>query len=218
MDGIELGARLVALVFSAYEANCAVRRSRQAATEIRELANGVSSHVIAEGRDIALPEHEPQAVPTLQQLQITSKGKECRPCTADHIATCAGILSEALRFARSDGMESDEVQQRLALCAQEMNTWERWDAAPPSFEALSDADKAFLRRWLPKGRKFRHEVNKVDTIEDLEKAAANAQRLHLEARKELKTGRKSPLAEKFWVEMGEHFMESSNSTLEEEQV
>lgn len=43
MDGIELFGRLVALGFSVYEANDTVRRSRQAATEIRELANGLPS-------------------------------------------------------------------------------------------------------------------------------------------------------------------------------
>ena len=147
--------------------------------------------------------------PTLQQIEKSSKGKECRPCTADHFATCAGILSEALRFARSDGMEGNEVQERLALCAQEMNAWERWDAAPGSFVELSDEDKDFLRRWLPKGRGFRHKVNEVESLEELEKTAADAQRLHLEARKELKARRQSPLAERFEAEMGEHFEEAS---------
>ncbi len=152
---------------------------------------------------------EAPPAPTPQQLQKSSKGKECRPCTADHLGTCAGILSEAVRFARSEGMEGNEVQERLALCAQEMNAWERWDAAPKSFVELSDEDKGFLRRWLPKGRGFRHEVNSIQSVEDLEKVAADAQRLHLEARKELKARRQSPLAERFETEMGEHFEEAS---------
>jgi len=121
------------------------------------------------------------------QIKITSKlGTGCRPCTSDHLATCAGALSEAIRFARADGVESDDVQQRIALCAEELNIWERWDAAPKSIAELSDQDRDFLRRWLPKGRGLRHQVNKIETLEDLEKAAGHAQQLHLEARKELK--------------------------------
>jgi len=103
-------------------------------------------------------------------------------------------LSEALRFARSEGMESNEVQERLALCAAELNIWERWDAAPQSLVELPEEDKDFLRRWLPKGRGIRHQLNSVKVIEDLEKTAASASRLHLEARKELR-GRASPLME-----------------------
>jgi len=131
------------------------------------------------------PDYAP-AKPT-GQIKITSKaGTGCRPCTSDHLATCAGALGEALRFARTDGVNSDDIQQRIALCAEELNIWERWDAAPKSFTDLSDQDKDFLRRWLPRGRGLRHQVNQIETLGDLEKAAAHAQRLHLEARKELK--------------------------------
>lgn len=154
-------------------------------------------------------EQETPPLPLVQQIRKTSKGKECRPCTSDHFATCAGILSESLRFARADGMQSDEVQQRLALCAQEMNAWERWDAAPESFVALSDEDKDFLRKWLPKGRGFRHKLNAVESVEQLEMVAADAQRLHLEARKEINTRRQSPLAEEIEAKLEENFEEGT---------
>jgi len=135
------------------------------------------------------PAETPDFVPEqpVGQIKITARaGTGCRPCTSDHLATCAGALSEAIRFARADGVESDDVQQRIALCAEELNIWERWDAAPKSIAELSDQDRDFLRRWLPKGRGLRHQVNKIETLEDLEKAAGHAQQLHLEARKELK--------------------------------
>jgi len=48
----------------------------------------------------------------LQQAQKRKYGVGCRPCTADHLSTCAGALSEALRFARRDGMEDIEAQER----------------------------------------------------------------------------------------------------------
>ena len=159
-----------------------------------------------------VPQKSPP-VPRLHQIQKTSAGTGCRPCTADHLSTCAGALSEALRFVRSEGMESNEVQERLALCAEELNIWERRDAAPKSFVDLPDEDKAFLRRWLPKGRWLRHQVNTIQTMEGLEKVAADAQRLHLEARKDLRAlghgepTQKSPLSQRFEAEMGEHFEE-----------
>ena len=123
---------------------------------------------------------------------VAKAGTGCRSCTADHLATCAGSLSEALRFARGDGIQSSEVQERIALCAEELNIWERRDATPKSFVELPEQDKDFLRRWLPKGRGLRHQLNDIQTIEDLEKTAAHAQRLHLEARKELQSNPNSP--------------------------
>jgi len=123
------------------------------------------------------------------QIKITSKlGTGCRTCTTDHISTCASFLPEALRFARDEGMASDEVLKRISLCRQELNAWERGDAAPASFADLSDQEKDFLRRWLPRGRKLRHQVNEIRSLEDLEKAAAYAQQLDLEATKELLKG------------------------------
>ena len=123
---------------------------------------------------------------------VAKAGTGCRSCTADHLATCAGSLAEALRFARGDGIQSAEVQERIALCAEELNIWERRDATPRSFVELPEPDKDFLRRWLPRGRGLRHQLNDIHTIEDLEKTAAHAQRLHLEARKELQSNPNSP--------------------------
>ena len=143
------------------------------------------------------PEQKPTiTTPATQEISdkpiIAKPGTGCRTCTADHLATCAGSLSEALRFARSDGLSSDEVQKRIALCAQEMNIWERWDATPASFVDLPQADKDFLRRWLPKGRGLRHQLNDITTVEKLEETAAHAERLHLEARKELYSSSEAP--------------------------
>ena len=142
------------------------------------------------------PSEEKMTIPPTEEVLekpiVAKPGTGCRSCTADHLATCAGSLGEALRFARSDGMMSDEVQKRIALCSQELNIWERWDAAPQSFVDLPQADKDFLRRWLPKGRGLRHQLNEISSTEKLEKTAAYAERLHLEARKELQSSPNSP--------------------------
>lgn len=152
----------------------------------------VPAEPIEVAREISTPQ---PGVTRPQEIQKRQYGAGCQPCTADHLATCAGALAEAIRFARTDGMGSIEVQERLALCAEEMNIWERRDAAPKSFVSLPPEDKEFLRRWLPKGRSFRHRVNQIVSLEDLEGVAAEAQKLHLELRKEIREKARPALGE-----------------------
>jgi hypothetical protein len=47
----------------------------------------------------------------------TLKGVACIPCTKNHLSTITGALSEAVRFARSEGVQSEEVQRRLNIVA-----------------------------------------------------------------------------------------------------
>ncbi len=115
-----------------------------------------------------------------------TKGTGCRPCTSDHFSTCAGALAEALRFARTAGIEDAQVQDRLALCVEELDIWERVDAAPDKLPTLAAPEREFVRRWLPKGRDLRHNLNEVETLEGLETAAALARQHSREARKEMR--------------------------------
>ena len=162
----------------------------------KELEKFYHGLVSAESQKQAASEEKMTTIPIAEKSFdkpiVAKAGTGCRSCTADHLATCAGSLAEALRFARGDGIQSAEVQERIALCAEELNIWERRDATPKSFVELPEQDKDFLRRWLPKGRGLRHQLNDIQTIEDLEKTAAHAQRLHLEARKELQSTPNSP--------------------------
>ena len=129
----------------------------------------------------------PKAQPaSAQKTPEAQKGTGCVPCTSDHLSTCSGALSEAVRFARTTGIENPEVQGRLALCVDELNIWERVDAAPEKQGSISSAERDFLRRWLPKGRGLRHQVNEVGSLEDLERAAASAQQQSREARTEMR--------------------------------
>ncbi|MBU2009440.1 MAG: hypothetical protein KJ624_06375 [Chloroflexi bacterium] len=115
-----------------------------------------------------------------------TRGTGCRPCTSDHFSTCAGALAEALRFARAAGMEDAQVQDRLALCVEELNIWERVDAAPDKLPTLAAPEREFVRRWLPKGRDLRHHLNEIETLENLEATAALARQHSREARTEMR--------------------------------
>jgi len=114
------------------------------------------------------------------------RGTGCRPCTSDHFSTCAGALAEALRFARAAGIEDAQVQDRLALCVEELNIWERVDAAPDKLPSLAAPEREFVRRWLPKGRSLRHQLNEIGTLENLETVGALARTLSREARQEMR--------------------------------
>lgn len=135
----------------------------------------------------------PSSAPALSGTEETPtgtreapRGTGCAPCTSDHLSTCSGALAEAMRFARVRGVQDEEVQSRLSLCVDELNIWERVDAAPEKLVGLAPAEKEFLRRWLPKGRDLRHRVNEAETLEDLEGAAALARQQSVEARKEMR--------------------------------
>jgi len=110
----------------------------------------------------------------------------CRACTSKHFGKCSGALSEAIDFARDEGIKSEEVEKRLAFCEEQLDTWEGIDATPESYVNLSEEKKAWLREWLPRGRGLRHQLHAVKTMDDLEKAAAHAAQLHQKAWQELR--------------------------------
>lgn len=159
--------------------------NKQRLRELQEILTG------AEPKKEAQPEvakiEEPEEPPLYTRATKTAvAGKGCRACTAKHFAKCAGALSEAIDFARTDGIEGDEVLKRLAFCHGEISSWEGIDATPASFATLSEERKTWVRKWLPEGRRFRHKLDAIKTIEDLEEVAALAETLHFEAYKELK--------------------------------
>lgn len=47
----------------------------------------------------------------------TLKDVACIPCTKNHLSTITSALGEAVRFARSEGVQSEEVQRRLGIVA-----------------------------------------------------------------------------------------------------
>lgn len=113
------------------------------------------------------------------------KGTACKPCTSDHFSTCAGALSEALRFARSGKVSDYEVQRRISLCVDELNIWERIDVSPEVLPRMTPDEKVFVRKWLPRGRELRHDLNEITTLEDLEAVAAKTKIMALEARQDM---------------------------------
>lgn len=138
---------------------------QQAAAEIDSAVKGIDSEVRApiEG--------------TKPPIEEIASATACLSCSRDHYSTISGALSEALRFARSDGMTSKEVQGRIGLALDEMNIMERVDLAPQAVASLKGAEKELAEWSLKNSRELRHIVGEIVTVDDMEKAAAQAARL-----------------------------------------
>jgi hypothetical protein len=99
----------------------------------------------------------------------------CVPCSIGHLGTCSGLLNEAMRFARSDGIQSEEVISRCNMCLDELNALERVDLRPELMHGLPDWEKALAEKALNLSRSLRHDLEGVSTVDALEGITAKAQ-------------------------------------------
>jgi hypothetical protein len=109
-----------------------------------------------------------------------AEGTACIPCSQDHLSTCSGLLAEALRFARKDGVESAEVISRIGLCRDELNAMERVDLRPELTAQLPDWEKDLANDVLNSSRDLRHDMAEILSVDDLEKVAGSAQSVRRE--------------------------------------
>lgn len=143
-----------------------------AVKSIQETARDIDSSV----REID-SEARPSTVEPAPPIEDIASATACLSCTRDHFSTISGALSEALRFARSDGIESKDVQGRIGLVLDEMNIMERIDLAPQAIVQLKGKEKELAEWSLKNSRQLRHIVGEITTVDDIEKAAARAAQL-----------------------------------------
>lgn len=106
----------------------------------------------------------------------------CLPCARAHLATIAGTLKEAIRFARSEGLNHPEVQSRLEAAEEDVTIVERHDWTPEKILRSPEHEQKLIRAMLPKLRELRQEIIDIDSVEDLEEVAAKAATLSVELR------------------------------------
>jgi hypothetical protein len=140
------------------------------------------------------PKHATATEPLLpmEQLEIRalaedapSEGKKdiatgCVPCAIGHVGTCSGLLAEALRFGKQEGIGSPEVSERVNLCLDELNAMERVDLRPEKIVELSQWEKGLANKALTESRAMRHELEGLTSVDDLEKVAARTQSMRQE--------------------------------------
>lgn len=103
------------------------------------------------------------------------EGVAVHNCAIGHFGTCSGLLNEAMRFAKKDGVGSSEVIDRVNMCLDELNAMERVDLRPELITDLPDWEKELANRALTASRATRHGLEGLTTGNDLEKVAASTQ-------------------------------------------
>jgi hypothetical protein len=119
--------------------------------------------------EAAVGSRTPGPVPTAEAVPTVADVR-------DTVVRMSASLKEALRFAREDGLDHPEVQQRLRdvqAWGQSLPALERFDLAPERLAQLPPAEQARWRAALPHLRRARQAVvNPVTSVADLEAAAA----------------------------------------------
>jgi len=126
-----------------------------------------------------------QAVPedtiyeSLAEIAKEARGSDiatgCVPCAIGHFGTCAGLLNEAMRFARKDGLESNEVLDRINKSLDELNALERVDLDSEKILTLPPGEKDLAVKALNASRATRHSLESLTTVDDLESVTADVQ-------------------------------------------
>ena len=96
----------------------------------------------------------------------------CVPCALGHFSTSAGLLKEAVRF-KGEGITSNEIQDRVARVLEEQNTLERVDLTPEKVRSTPDWERTLAEGALQQSRSLRHRLETIESIDDLEGAAAD---------------------------------------------
>jgi len=116
----------------------------------------------------------PRSLPESSE-KATAIPTGCVPCSIGHLGTCSGLLNEAMRFARSDGIQSEEVISRCNMCLDELNALERVDLRPELIHGLPDWEKQLADKALALSRELRHDLEGVSSIDGLEGITAKTQ-------------------------------------------
>jgi len=173
MNHFEVIGNLINLVSRIPLEQFLVRSSDKDLDELEERLKqkGLLTHqgkTLGEGRN-------PQIVASLGEESIKA-GKACSMCSDEHFDRVSGALSEALRFARDNGMKDIEVIRRIRHARGELNAMERFDLSPEEIIKLPEPEQEIARWALSKSRDLRHQINALvaGSPGDLEKVAANA--------------------------------------------
>jgi len=171
-----------------------------------------------------LPDQLPQVI---EQLQLPPArediehdhdvGVACIPCTVSHIATCAGQLNEAIRFARDD-IANPEVGMRIDNCLSEIAAAERIDLAPSNVVNLPDEERKIANDAAKALREVRHTLEWYKTYGELEGAAAAMSRLQHSTSQAWREARLSKLSDEQLKEMTRAAQESVEELLRENEA
>lgn len=125
-------------------------------------------------------ERENSRVKRNEDIQKTG----CIGCSISHLATVSGSLNEAIRFARSGGINHPEVVRRLNIALEEITVMERIDLSPDAVSNSPKREQALIHEFQPKIRQLRQHISEVKDFNDLEQVSIEARTLSEEMFKE----------------------------------
>lgn len=131
--------------------------------------------IYGKDKPVVAPERELKKL-IKEGLKDTNIATACLPCTGSHLHACVGLLNEAMRFARKDGI-SLEVVKRIDNCLGEIVAAERIDLTPEAIVNLPTKEKEIANEAAMKLREIRHDLENISSPDDLEQIAARAQEL-----------------------------------------
>ena len=112
----------------------------------------------------------------------------CVPCAIGHFSTSSGLLKEAVRF-KGEGITSNEILDRIAGTLEEQNALEREDLSPEKIEQLPEWERTIAEEALAQSRQLRHKLENIQTIDELEQAAAETKRYYIKLLRQWYRGR-----------------------------
>jgi len=134
--------------------------------------------------------HEPARPSKIEDISIG-----CVPCAIGHFSTTTGLLNEAMRF-KKDGIASNAVLDRIATSLEELNALERVDLTPAKIQNIHGWERDIAEETLEQSRSLRHKLESIETIGELEQAAADTERYYKKLNREWYKGRFAHLGEK----------------------
>ena len=155
-----------------------VIRTRPRHTPAEKTAKVISQEIPENHQAAVVAEETAPAEALAEKAQDVQTG--CLPCAISHFGTCSGLLNEAMRFARADGISSPEAVDRFGMCLDELNTMERVDLRPELINSLPAWEKELANEALNSSRDTRHEIDSIISVEDLEKLAGGTQTIRRE--------------------------------------
>lgn len=99
-------------------------------------------------------------------------------CSDEHVTMADSELKEALRMARSRGLQDDEVRERLKGARDELNSMERRDMVAEKILSYPPEQQVIARWLLKNSASLRHSISEMlmadVSVEELEKTSAMA--------------------------------------------
>lgn len=171
-------------------ASYAIRRRKPTVSDTIPTVDDLRAEVKKlHGSELAIVEEG--SVMPISSEKATAVATGCLPCSIGHLGTCSGLLNEAMRFARKDGIQSEEVIERVNMCMDELNSLERVDLRPEMIVNLPAWEKNLAGKALNLSRTLRHDLEQLSDVSMLEKVSAETQATRQEIGKRWFQGRLS---------------------------